>query len=111
MAEGEDGVGPGGDEFLGDVAGVAGIEKGLEDTGVVDFLGVIEFGAAGVAGSMHVSDDIVILADSADHITVHDLDVVDVEEEFHVRRIDFTDEVDTEVDIIAEVAGVAFHGV
>ena len=111
MAEGGYGVVPGGDELLGDVAFVAGFDDLAEDGGVVDFLGVIEFGAAGVAGGVVVADELVVLADAADDVAVHDGDVVDVEEEFEVGRADAADEVEAEVGVVAEVAGMAFHRV
>lgn len=111
VAEGEGAIGPGGNEFLGDVAGVAEIEEGAEDGGVVDLLGGVEFGAAGDAGGVDMADEVPKLAHPADDIAVHDLDVVDVEEEFHPGRIDAADEIGATIDIVPEVSRVSFHGV
>ena len=39
----------------------------------------------------------------------HDLDVVDVEEDFHPRRADLVAEFDAPLDRVGLVVGVAFH--
>jgi hypothetical protein len=48
---------------------------------VVDFLGVVQLAAAGVAGRVHVADDVAILLDASQQVAVHDLHVIDVEEQ------------------------------
>ncbi len=84
VSQGEDGVGPGGDEFVGDVVVVADLLEGLHDGGVVDFLVLVELAAAGIAGGVDVADGVFVEAEAADEIAVHDADVVDVKEELEV---------------------------
>ena len=78
---------------------------------MIDLLGVVELSATGNAGGVHVTDVVLVLTDAADHIAVHDLHVVDIEEQFHPRRVDAFDQVDAQVDIVTEVAGMPFHRV
>src|SRR5688572_28538210 len=85
VAEGGGAVGPGGEEFLGDEAGEAGIENGAHDRGVVDLLVFVEFAAAGNTGGMVMADEVLVFAEAADDIAVHDLNVIDVEEQLHAR--------------------------
>src|SRR5258708_2067310 len=53
------------------------------------FLGTVEFMAAGPAAGVKVPDPLDILSDGGDQIAFHDLHVVDVVEQLHVRRIYF----------------------
>ena len=59
---------------------------------------------------MDVADDIVILPQTADDIAVHHADMVDVEQQFHVRQIDLADNVRAVIEVVALIAGMAFHG-
>ncbi len=109
MAQGEDGVIPGGDELLGDVAFVTGFEDLTHDGWVVDFLSVVDFCPARISCGVVMRYVLVIVADAPDDVAVHDRDVVDIEEQFEVFRAHAFDEVYAEVDVIAEVARMPHH--
>ena len=49
---------------------------------------------------------LLVLADAADDVAVHDLHVVDVEEQLHVRRADTFDQIDAEIHVVTEVTGM-----
>ena len=51
------------------------------------------------------------LLDPADHVAVHDLHVVDVEQQLHARRADLAHDLRHPVEVVALVAGVALHRV
>ena len=42
---------------------------------------------AGVATSMEVSDPLIVIPDIADDVAIHDLRMIDIEQDFHARRI------------------------
>ena len=86
--EGGDFVVAAGDEFLPDKAGVAAFGDGAHEGRVVDFLLVVEFTAAGIAGGVEVADEFRAALKMAQEIAVHDLDVVKVEEDFHAGGAD-----------------------
>ena len=56
-------------------------------------------------------DIVAVLADPADDVAVHDLDVVDVEEQLQAGRADPLDDVDAVVGVVALVAGMPLHRV
>ena len=58
-----------------------------------------------------MGDVVAVLADAADDVAVHDLDVVDVEEQLQVGRADPLDDVDAVVGVVALVAGMPLHRV
>lgn len=97
------------DEFLPDEALVAHLDDRFHDWAVVDLLRVVDFVAAGVAGGVDVADVVLVLTEAADHVAVHDLDVVDVKEDFEPRAADGFDDVNRRVHVIAEVIGVPLH--
>ena len=70
------------DPFVPNVAGVVDFEESLHEAAVVDFLVIAYFTTAGVSGDLDVANEFVMLLDPADEITVHDLDVVGIEEDF-----------------------------
>lgn len=90
---------------------VADLQQRLHDGGVVDLLVLVELAAAGISSSVNVADVVLVETQTANDVAVHDADVVDVEEQFEVGAADVFDEIDAEVHVIAEVAGVAFHRV
>ena len=55
---------------------------------VVDLLSVVKFVAAGDAAGVEVADPREVLLDVAADVAIHDLHVVDVEEQFHAGRVD-----------------------
>lgn len=79
-----EGVGGGGDVFLADESIEACVGDGFGDGGVVELLGGIEFISAGDACGVVVADVLMVLADGADDVSLHDLHVVDVVEELEV---------------------------
>lgn len=80
MPEGEGLILPGGDEFLGDIALESSVEDCPHDPGVIDFLVLIKFSPAGISSGMIVANDFLVLLNSANHIPVHHLNMVDIEE-------------------------------
>ena len=80
------------DEFLADVARVPRLQDRPHDRRVVDLLLVVQFVAAGDAGGVVVGDVVLVLLDAGDHVPLHDLDVVDVEEQLHSRGTDLVAE-------------------
>src|SRR5262245_30376433 len=94
------------DELLADVALVADLDERFHDRLVGDLLLVVELAAAGVARGVDVADVVLVLADAADHVAVHDLNVVDVEQELQVRRADPLDDVDAVLGVVPLVAGM-----
>lgn len=111
VTQGEDGIVPGGDELVGDEVVVTDFEDGLHDGGVVDLLMLVELAAAWISCGVDVADVVLVNAQAANDIAVHDADVVDVEEQLEVRAADVLDEIDAEVHVVAKVAGMAFHRV
>ena len=69
---------------MSDEACIPGLQNFFHDRWVIDLLGVVEFSAARVARCVIVPDILFVLPNASNDIAVHDLDVVDVEEEFHV---------------------------
>lgn len=90
---------------------VADFEQGLHDSRVINLLVFVQFAATRIAGSVDVADVILVHAQTADDVAVHDADVVDIEEQLEIGAADLLDEIDTEVHIVTKVAGVAFHRV
>src|SRR5437764_14794051 len=72
-------------ELLSKVALVASFENSANDGWVVQLLPFVKLVTARVASRMIVRKIRVMLADGADDITLHDLHVVDVIEQFHTR--------------------------
>ena len=105
MAEGGKGV-AGGDELVGDVAAEVGGGDAAHYAVPLDFLGGVEFVAAGDAAGVEVGDPIDIFLDGADQVTFHDLHVIDVEEELDARRVDGLDDLHTPGGVVAHVVVV-----
>lgn len=61
---------PGWDEFLGDVTVVPGFQDGSHYGRVINFLLVIQFSTTGIACGVVVSDQIFVLSNPADDVTV-----------------------------------------
>src|ERR1041385_5270103 len=97
-------------ELLAHVSLIAGIDERAHHAGEVDLLRVIELAAAGNAGHMNVPDPLGVAADAADDVAVHDGDVVDIEQQLGVLGIDAPDDLGAVIDVVALVAGMAFHG-
>ena len=74
------------DEFsVADKTFVADIKQGPHDGRVVNLLCIIQFTAPGIPGCMDMPDILATLADAADDVPVHDLHVIDVKKQFHIR--------------------------
>lgn len=56
-----------------------------------------------------MADVVDVLPDSPHYIAVHDLHVVNVEQQLHSRGIDALDQVDAVVDVVAVIARMALH--
>ena len=84
MAEGAEFVFPGGDEFLGDVALVADFEDGAHDGRIVDFLRIVELASAGISSGVIVPDDLVVLFNVSNDISVHHLNMINIKQQSKV---------------------------
>ena len=102
---------PGWNEFLSDETLVAGFQDRLHDRWIVDFLSIIEFGSAWIPRCVVMANHVFVLADSANDVAIHHLNVVDIEQQFHVRRANLLDQLHAEVDIIAKVTRMSLHRV
>ena len=94
-------------ELLADVAFVAGGGDRFHDRRIVEFLAVVEFVAAGNAGRMVMADVFVELTDARDHVSFHDLHVIDIVEQFQPWAADAADDFDRPFDLVAEIIGMA----
>lgn len=111
MPEREQRIVPGGDELLRHVAFVSGLQYLAHDRWVIDLLGVVQFGASGIPGGVVMPDEFMVLPDAPDHVAIHDRHMVDVEKQLEMLRADLFHEIEAEIDIVAEVTGMALHGV
>src|SRR3979490_686259 len=105
LAEGGKGV-AGGDELVGDVAAEVGGGDAAHDAVPLDFLGTVEFVAAGNAAGVEVGDGIDVFLDGAGGGAFHDLHVGDVEEELDAGRVDGMDDLDAPGSVVAHVVVV-----
>src|SRR5882762_7544853 len=86
LAEGGERVAAG-DELVGDVAAEVRSGDAAHNAVPLDFLGAVEFVAAGNAAGVEVGDPIDVFLDGADQVTFHDLHVIDVVEQLDAGRI------------------------
>jgi hypothetical protein len=60
--------------------------QSLRSNPVVQLLRVVDFVAARIAAGVEVPDPLEMVADIPDDVAVHDLGMVDVEQDLHARR-------------------------
>src|SRR5580700_12245996 len=96
-------------ELLTYETGVFQFEQLSHDRRIVDLLRIVEFRPARIPGRVNVANDILALFQSPDHVAVHDLNVINVEEQLDSRRADFAQDAREPVKIIALVARMTFH--
>ncbi len=84
VAERIDLVWPRRNELLSDIAFIAGLQDCSHDGRIIDLLVLIDFASARTAGGVVMTDDIFESMQATDDISVHDLNVVDIEEKLHV---------------------------
>src|SRR5439155_9408495 len=77
-------IGSGRFEFLRHVPFEASLDDGLHDRGIIQLLGVVDLVPAGHTPGVIVGDVLMVLADRADDIALHDLHVVDVIKELEM---------------------------
>ena len=111
LFERSDGVGAGGDEFLGDVAFEAGLDDGFHDRGVVEFLRFVDLVAAGDAAGVVVGEVLVLAFDRGDDVALHDLHVVDVVEQLEIGGADLLAQLDAPRAFVALVIGMVHPAV
>ena len=97
------------DELLAHETLVARGHDRLQDGRDVQLLAVVHLVAAGHAGNVIMADVLVELLDPRDDVALHDLHVVDVEEDLHPRRADLLADLGGPLDPVALVVGMAFH--
>src|SRR5262245_16685489 len=81
VPQGGDGVIPRWNEFLPDKTLVSRGGDRLHDAGIVDLLRVVDLVTARITGRVVVSDIVLVLLQPHNHIALHDLHVVDVEQD------------------------------
>ena len=96
---------------MADKACVAHLVQFCANGGVMDFLQVVQLGSAGVACGVDVADNIFTFFEPAQDVTVHDLHMVNIEQQLEAGRIDLSNKACDPVEVVSLVAGVAFHGV
>ena len=74
--------------FVSEVAGEVEIGDGLGDEAIVQLLRFVDVVTSGIAARMKVAALLEMVANVAHDVAVHDLRVVDVEEDLHSWRID-----------------------
>src|SRR6266567_4284313 len=94
------------DKLVSHVAAEVGGRDSAHDAVPLDFLGAVEFVAAGNAASVEVSDPIDVFLNGADQIAFHDLHVIDVEEELDAGRVDGLDNLNAPSGVVAHVVVV-----
>jgi len=67
-------------KFVSDIEVVSRRGDGSANCGIVKFLGLIQITATGIPSRMEVTDPADILAQGTDHISFHDLHVINVVE-------------------------------
>ena len=68
-----------GNEFVADVPVVSDLDERIHDGRILNLLAGIQFTSARIAGGMDMTNQILVLSDSANHIAIHDLHMIDVE--------------------------------
>src|SRR5262245_10200751 len=94
-----------------DVSGEAQIGDRLGHEPVVELLRVVELAAAGNAGGMEVRDPRKVVANVRANVAVHDLDVVDVEEDLHAGRVHPLAEIHAPRQVVEDGIGAAELGI
>src|SRR5450432_3991313 len=78
-------VRPGRHEFVSNIAPIVQVRDRHGNCVVIQFLAVIDFVATGYATGMKVSDPLDIVANRPEDISLHDLHMIDVVQQFDVR--------------------------
>src|SRR6202158_5472078 len=95
-----------GDEFVSDVAAEVCSGDAAHDAVPLNFLGAVEFVAAGNATGVEVGDPIDVFLDGADQVTFHDLHVINVVEQLDAGRINGLDDLHSPSGVVAHVVFV-----
>ena len=90
---------------------VARLDDCPDDGRIVQFLGVIDVIASRVSCSMDVADPADVLLDGADHVALHDLHVVDVEQYLDAGAVDALADSHRPGRVIARAPGMVYLGV
>ena len=83
--------------------------ESAHDRREIDFLFVVQFVSTRVPCDVDMSDDIDELIEAAHDITVHNLNMVDIEEHLYAIGSDRANNFGNEIDIIPLVAWMPFH--
>ena len=67
---------------------IAGLEDSAHDRWIIQLLSLIDFVATGVAACVVVKELLVIVSNSPDYVTLHNLHVVNIVEQAEPLRID-----------------------
>ncbi len=73
---------------MGDETVETGLSDRLGNGWIIDLLGMVDFVSTGVASGVVVSEVLMVVLDRADDISLHDLHVVDVIEQFEMIASD-----------------------
>src|SRR5437764_14302815 len=67
--------------LMADIAGEVELGDGLRDEAVVELVGLVDFVAPGVAAGVEMRDVLEMVANVAHDVAIHDLGVIDVEQD------------------------------
>lgn len=109
VSQGEALVLPGRNELLSDVTFVTCLQDRPHYGWVIDFLGVVQFRSTRVSCSVVMPDNILVLPDAPNDVSVHDLDVIDVKEQFEARGANLIDHFGAMINVVAKVSRMALH--
>ena len=96
-------------EFLAHKTLVTGFQDGAHHRGVIDFLRLVNFIAARISRRVIMRDVRMILPDARDQVAVHDLDVIEVEENLDALGADLAADFDRRFQMVGEIIRVPAH--
>src|SRR5262245_13736932 len=71
--------------FVREIARKSKIHNGLSDKSIVQFLAIIDVMTTGIATRMEMPDPLEVVTDVANDVSIHNLRVINVVQDFHTR--------------------------
>ena len=96
-------------KLLPHVTLIAGVQDRLHDGRIIDFLGVVDFVATGIPRCVIMGDIRMNFLDPRDDVTLHDLDVINIEQNLHPLRPDLLANFNRRFQRIAKIIGMTPH--
>ena len=72
-------------KFMRDITGIIRLSNGIEDRRIIKLLGLVQIVPFRVASGVIKSDQVVTSANGTDDVTLHNLHMVDIIQEFDAR--------------------------